>query len=96
MVTVYAAWLAIDGRYLDLAWPALAAPALPLMLETLLAHRLWTSLAAEARCVHGTGRDRDRHRLQRGRSQRDALRVCALLTIIAACSAAREAVRTER
>jgi len=32
----YALWLLIDGRYLDLAWPALAAPVLPFALHRLL------------------------------------------------------------
>lgn len=35
----YAAWLLVDGRYLDLAWPLLVAPALLLSLRRLLAGR---------------------------------------------------------
>lgn len=35
----YAAWLLVDGRYLDLAWPLLLAPALLLALTTMLAGR---------------------------------------------------------
>ncbi len=38
-VTAYALALLADGRYLDLAWPALAAPALPLALHALVAGR---------------------------------------------------------
>ncbi len=36
---MYALWLLLDGRYLDLAWPALAAPVLPLALQRLLGAR---------------------------------------------------------
>lgn len=35
----YALWLLLDGRYLDLAWPALGAPVLPLALQRLLGAR---------------------------------------------------------
>ncbi|MCM0045314.1 MAG: hypothetical protein NBV65_11880, partial [Burkholderiaceae bacterium] len=38
-VTAYSLALLADGRYLDLAWPALAAPALPLALHALVAGR---------------------------------------------------------
>ena len=36
-VTVYALWLGRDGRYLDLAWPALMAPVMLITLRTALA-----------------------------------------------------------
>ncbi len=38
-VSAYALALLADGRYLDLAWPALAAPVLPLALRTLVGGR---------------------------------------------------------
>lgn len=39
VVIAYALLLLADGRYLDLAWPALAAPVLPLAIHTLVAGR---------------------------------------------------------
>lgn len=37
--TLYALWLLLDGRYLDLAWPALAAPVIPFALQRLFGGR---------------------------------------------------------
>ncbi len=82
----YALWLLIDGRYLDLAWPALAAPVLPFALHRLLGTRerhhavAITALAALlALAAIGVV-------LSEGVRNSSAVAVAVLMLLLAACS----------
>ncbi len=82
----YALWLLIDGRYLDLAWPALAAPVLPFALHQLLCPRerhlaIAVAVLAALLALAAIGVV-----ISEGLRNSSAMTVAVLMLILAACS----------
>jgi len=86
-----ALWLLADGRYLDLAWPALAAPLVPLLVQRLFAAPAPQPLAPAlsvllAGCAIGLA-------VSEGASNHDALALAGLMLMLAAGSVGFRSVR---
>lgn len=85
VASAYALLLLTDGRYLDLAWPALAAPVLPLALHTLVAGRAHVTTgvqlgAAALLCVCAVALV-----LHEGVANSAAVTLALLMVILSAC-----------
>lgn len=95
-VVVYALLLVIDGRYMDLAWPLLAAPIVPRALQRLLPTSPKRHLAATNPCAITLVLLAAAVIWREGPANTDALAVAALLLLMALSSVRWQWRRPER